>query len=44
MELVWNGIDCSVEFPGEGNGKGMEINLYFIWNWTGMEWNWNGLE
>ena len=24
MELGWNGMDCSVEFSGEGIGKGME--------------------
>ena len=42
MELGWNGMDCSVEFPVEGNGKGMERNLNFRWNCNGMEWNWNG--
>ena len=28
----WNGMDCSVEFPVEGNGKGMERNFNFRWN------------
>ena len=44
MELGWNGMDCSVEFPVEGNGKGMERNLNFRWNCNGMEWDWNGME
>ena len=44
MELGWNGMDCSMEFPVEGNGKGMERNLNFRWNCNGMEWNWNGME
>ena len=37
-------MDCSVEFQVEGNGEGMEINLYLRWNSNGMEWNWNGME
>ena len=44
MELMWNRMDCSVELQGEGNGEGMEINLYLRWNSNGMEWNWNGME
>ena len=35
-------MDCSVEFQVEGNGEGMEINLYLRWNPNGMECNWNG--
>ena len=37
-------MDCSVEFQVEGNGEGMEINLYLRWNSNGMEWNWNGIK
>ena len=48
LSSVWNlcgnRMDCSVEFQGERNGKGMEINLYLRWNSNGMEWNWNGME
>ena len=44
MEFMWNRMDCSVEFQVEGNGEGMEINLYLRWNSNGMEWNWNGVE
>ena len=44
ISSVWNRMDCSVEFQGEGNGGGMEINLYLRWNSNGMEWNWNGME
>ena len=37
-------MDCSVEFQVEGNGEGMEINLYLRWNSNGMEWNGNGIK
>ena len=44
MELMCNRMDCSVEFQVEGNGEGMEINLYLRWNSNGMEWNGNGIK
>ena len=42
MELMWNRMDCSVEFQGEGNGDKFIFEMGSEWNGMELEWKWNG--